>query len=194
MSPKSLLGFALAALLAACSSGSGTATASGAAQPTTAGGAVTQASTGGGQAAAGTPPDPCSLLTQAQVAAVVGVAVGAGSSADDPHACSWTFHDADAVSLVQATITTNINPSTFAKLCGAPSSSTLGISVVPVTGVGDTACYTETTGFGDILNFQKNGLGFTASVEALGSLQAKYPGGTTEPEEKTLALDALQHI
>lgn len=136
------------------------------------------------------PADPCSLLTQAEVSAVLGQAVAAGSSADDPHACDWTFKDPnDALTLVSATVTTNINASTFAKLCG-PKTPIAGITVFAVSGIGDSACITESTGLGTSLAFQKGGRGYTVGVLGLGKLHDTFSNPVAEAAEKVLAAEA----
>lgn len=84
-------------------------------------------------------------------------------------------------------------PQDAAQLCGAPSSSALGIKIVPVSGVGDTACYTEST-LDDVLNFQKGNAGFSASLVAMGTLTARFQTAQVEAVEKALALKALARI
>jgi hypothetical protein len=149
----------LVVLVAACSSSgtpapSSTAAGGGGNRPTT------QPSGGGASGAAVA--DPCSLLTPAQVSAVVGLTVGAGDSGGDTHSCDWSHPDSNGVPDEQVLLSTNEDPG----LCGEGSSASLGITVTPVSGVGDQACMQQASGLqaGDNLTFYKNGLGFSIGV------------------------------
>lgn len=179
--------------VAACSAGAGGQSPTGAgASPIGAASTAGQASSGAGTVG-GTPVDTCSLLTQAEVSAALGMTVGAGTSTGT-HGCQWTYSDPSSpLTLAQVEVDSNIDPKTFAQLCGAPSSSALGIKIVPVSGVGDTACYTEST-LDDVLNFQKGNAGFSASLVAMGTLTARFQTAQVEAVEKALALKALARI
>ncbi|MFI5225295.1 MAG: DUF3558 family protein [Candidatus Limnocylindrales bacterium] len=151
---------AIAGLVAACSSSG-----SPAPSPSSAGGGASQApaaqATGGGASGA-TAADPCSLLTPAQISAVVGIPVGPGDSGGDTHLCDWSHPDANGVPDAQVSLSTNEDPG----LCDEGSSTTLGITVTPVTGLGDQACMAQAAGLqiGDNLTFYKGGLGFSISA------------------------------
>jgi hypothetical protein len=133
--------------------------------------------------------DPCTLLTQAEVSAVVGHPVGPGSSATDPKSCDFQY-PADGVPTVQATI--GIEDGALSDMCGTPSNPGLGLTITQVPGVGDGACFQELAGFGagTNLTFGKNGRTFQTGV-VLG------PTATSAQildADKALALDALARI
>jgi hypothetical protein len=173
---------ALAGLVSACSGSAPTGgTGAGATTPPVAAQTGGAGGTGAGAAAVG---DPCSLLTPAQVSAIIGLTVGPGDSGGDTHSCDWSHLDQNGVPDTQVLVDTNVDQG----LCAGPSSSALGITVTPVPGVGDLACMTQAAGLsaGDDLTFYKGGLGF--SVGASGK-------GVTPTNEvavdKALALDVL---
>lgn len=197
---------ALAAVLVACTSSPGTPTGTpggggggGGGGQSSSAPTAPQSSTGsgggsGGSAGPGVAPDPCTLLTQAEVAGVIGFAVGPGDSSQDPHACSFEYHDpADALGLVSGTVTDNIRATEVTKNCQAGSG--VGLTVTPVSGVGDIACYVDGGVLGTNINFVSHGLGFEVSVLALGTnLHPKFPAATAEPMEKALALDVIAKL
>jgi hypothetical protein len=135
----------------------------------------------------------CTLLTQDQVSAALGMTVGAPNNGTgvggDPHTCSWTYQAAapstDAVTLY---LTTNIDVPSFEETCGGKPSP--GLTVIPARGVGDTACYTLIAqGFGTDLIFQKNCWGYELAISAKGSLTSTFTSDTIEADEKKLALE-----
>jgi hypothetical protein len=148
------------ATLAACSPAGGAATATpgvaatggpAASQPVGNGGG-----SGGGGGAGANPTDPCTLLTQAEVASILGQPVGPGSNADNSHECDFQF-PADGMPDVSAGI--GFMDGDFDSYCGKPSDSVLQLFIDPVSGVGDGACFTHvgTTQIGSNLTFTKNG-------------------------------------
>jgi hypothetical protein len=139
-------------------------------------------------------PDPCTLLTQAEVAGVIGFGVGPGDSSQDSHACVFTYHDpTDVLGLVSGTVTDNIRATETTKGCQA--GSVAGITVTAVSGVGDIACYVDGGILGTIIKFASHGQGFEVSVLALGTnLLPKFPAATAEPMEKALALDVIAKL
>ncbi len=153
----------IAGLVAACSSSG-----SPAPSPSAAGGGASQAPTAptvqaSGVAASGASvADPCSLLTPAQVSAVIGLPVGPGDSGGDTHLCDWSHPDSNGVPDAQVLLSTNEDPG----LCDEGSSTTLGITLTQVPGVGDRACMTQAAGLqvGDNLTFYKGALGFSVSA------------------------------
>jgi Protein of unknown function (DUF3558) len=138
--------------------------------------------------AAGAPvSDPCSLLTQAEVSAALGVSVGPGGPAQgETHGCSWqTPSGAPSANIV-------IDVGTpFSHLCGAPSNPAAGITVVQISGVGDGACYITMAGLsaGTNLTFEKGGQAYAVSVSLPSGTDA-----TVEAANKTLALDAVAKL
>ncbi len=175
----------LVVLVAACSS-SGTPAPS----PNVAGGGGSQAPiaqpTGGGATGAKVA-DPCSLLTSAQVSAVIGLTVGAGDSGGDTHSCDWSHPDSNGVPDEQVLLNTNEDPG----LCDEGPSASLGITVTPVSGVGDQACMEQASGLqaGDNLTFYKNGLGFSIGVSGKTATVANETA-----MDKALALDVLANL
>ena len=175
----------LVVLVAACSS-SGTPAPS----PSVAGGGGSQApiaQPSGGGATGAKVADPCSLLTSAQVSAVIGLTVGAGDSGGDTHSCDWSHPDSNGVPDEQVLLNTNQDPG----LCDEGSSASLGITVTPVSGVGDQACMAQTSGLqaGDNLTFYKNGLGFSIGVSGKTATAANETA-----MDKALALDVLANL
>ncbi len=192
------LAFVLLMLLAACSSSSS----SGTGTPTAGGGATTSAATATGAPSAaetatatannaGQVPDPCSLLTQDEVAAATGEPVGPGSNVKDPHACEFEYDDpTDPVSLVIATITDNVDMEVIRE---DQQGSGAGFTITPVTDVGDEAYYSELAGTA-ILDFRKGDLVFETSVTPIGNLGSRFTTDIQEAAEKQMALDALPLI
>jgi len=117
-------------------------------------GATTGSGSGGGGAAKVT--DPCTLLTQAEVAGVVGKPVGAGSSADNPNSCDFQY-PAD-VPDIQAGV--NFIDGTLDDFCkDIAGASAVGMTIEPVSGIGDGACfiYVGKLRAGSSLTFSKGG-------------------------------------
>ncbi len=135
---------------------------------------------------------PCTLLTQDQINAAVGVMVGAPDNgtgkAGDPHSCVWTYQAAaPSTDKLTVYLTTNVDPPTFESTCDRKAS--MGMVITPTSGVGDTACYTVIAdGLGTDLSFQKNCWGYNISIAATGTLKSMFTTDTIEADEKTLAL------
>jgi hypothetical protein len=80
----------------------------------------------------------CDLLTQAQVTQATGATVGAGTAIGVPTSCQW----AGAGKIVTLTITQTKSGKTPLEQFNAGKASTLpGVTIEPVTGVGDDAYY-----------------------------------------------------
>jgi hypothetical protein len=129
------------------------------------------------------PTDACSLLTVAQVRAVLGVQVAADTP-DPKKLCSW--HAPGAPGSKQAGVTL-WNPGAF------PSADRAlpGFVIIPVKGIGDDAAYTGAKGSGyegGYKLFVKKG-GVVFSVTVLG-----FPVDETKEKEKTLALNVLAKL
>jgi hypothetical protein len=134
--------------------------------------------------------DPCSLLTQGQVAAAAGREVEPGGTPNNPLACEWTYNDPnDIVGVVRFTLTTNVDISSFTE--GDRPGSDGGLTVTDVSGVGDAAYYIDTGIGGVILAFRKGNLAFDASLIAGGNQSASFDNDTAKPIEKTLAQEVL---
>jgi hypothetical protein len=136
---------------------------------------------------------PCTLLTQDQVSAALGVTVGAPDNGTgkggDPHSCVWTYQAAaPSTDKVTVYLTTNIDPPSFESTCD--NKATNGLTITPVSGVGDVACYTIVADMlGTNLTFQKNCWAYTVSIAATGTLTSMFTNDTIEADEKTLAME-----
>jgi len=137
-------------LLAACGSSG---------HPTVAGGPGTPGATAtqpGGTAPAGPAagsPDPCSLLTQAEVDAAVGQPLGAAQSGAEPGACQWST--ADFVADVDITV---------ADWTSIKAAATAGAhQPVAISGVGDEALNLNGSN-GSILYVRKGDVGFLLTI------------------------------
>ena len=147
----------------------------------------------GGSGGPGVVADPCTLLTQAEVAGVIGFAVGPGDSSQDPHACAFTYQATTTIDQVSGTVTDNVRATEITKDCQAPSGA--GLTITAVSGVGDLACSIDAGILGSHIDFVSNGQGYEVSVLALGSnLQPKFPAATAEAMEKALALDVVAKL
>ena len=84
------------------------------------------------------PTDACALLTQARLSSVAGVSMGAGSPISRPGTCQW----AGTGKIVTLTITQTKGGKSPVEQFNASKKSTLpGITVEPISGVGDDAFY-----------------------------------------------------
>ncbi|HET6474395.1 MAG TPA: DUF3558 family protein [Pseudomonadales bacterium] len=88
--------------------------------------------------AAATEPDVCSLLTQQQISAAFGVAVGTGTPSLSSPACKWS--GADKIVTLSITRTRGAE-SPVDQFYSGKALSLPGMAVQPVTGVGDAAYY-----------------------------------------------------
>jgi hypothetical protein len=150
-------------------------------------------------ASAGPPDDACSLLTQAQVTAALGVAVGAPhQSTAIMKTCTWIQADAGLIGgkSVQVILRTaddhdknkaqmnQANAIAKEKKGGAEHAPT----VAPIGGLGDDAYYT-TTGRTATLSVKKGNVGFNVAVNA-----SDFSLDKTKALEKTLAEQALSKL
>jgi hypothetical protein len=186
---------ALAACTTASSPGSGPTTGPQSGQGGAASAPASQAAKGGGGGGSGgggasTVTDPCTLLTQAEVSAVVGKQVGPGSSADNPNSCDFQY-PADGVPDIQAGI--DFTGGSLDDICkDIAGASALGMTIEPVDGLGDGACFTYVGKLqaGSSLTFAKNGRLFQ-TFALLGSGTAP---SVMKAADTTLAQDALAHL
>jgi hypothetical protein len=136
---------------------------------------------------AAAPTDACSLLTLAQVGAVLGVSVSTNTP-DPKKLCIWSeSHPKGAAKSATLTIWS---------LAGFPSATTAavaGVVVTPVKGVGDDAVYAGppdsagNSGYPGKIFVKKNGVVF--SITVLG-----FPIDQAKEREKTLALDVVPKL
>jgi hypothetical protein len=149
-----------------------------------------QAASGGGGGGAATVTGPCTLLTQAEVSAVVGKQVGPGSSADNPNSCDFQY-PAEGVPDIQAGV--DFVDGSLDDYCkDVAGASAVGMTIEPVSGVGDGACfiYVGKLQAGSTVTFAKGGRVFQ-TFALLGSGTA---ASVTKAADTTLAQDALAHL
>ena len=126
--------------------------------------------------------DACSLITAAEVAAVLGQPVASGV-VPEPGASSCIFVDsAKATNSVEISITrvADFNPN---------QKSITGLTITPVSGVGDAAYYVNLGGGYDSLKVRKGQTTFSVSVLLKGASDSQL-----EAAEKTLAVAAAGRI
>ena len=181
---------AVVVLLAACSGGGA---GSGDGGAPTGGGTCTSANTNTGCFGSC---NACTILTPAQVTAVVGAQiVDPGSGDGDPHTCDWLHNDATGIPDLQVIAYVNITAKGFEDSCHPRTIvADSGISVTPVSGVGDDACYIQLQGLGGpVLNFLKGCWSYSISVLG-GAGGSPFSDAMIEADEKMLALDALPKL
>jgi hypothetical protein len=153
-------------LVGACGSSGATATPT----PAGGGGGSSGAPTSGAPASTataapggGSSGDPCALLTQAEVSAAVGAAVGPGAPSGS-RGCAWQS-PATGLPSEQAAFTIDVG-TPFAGLCGGTSNAAAGITIIQLSGIGDGACYSTIVGLGASRNitFERNGQAYTVAV------------------------------
>jgi len=137
--------------------------------------------------AAAAEPEVCALLTQQQVSAAVGVAVGAGVPALSSVACKWSGAD----KIVSLTLTrTRGAESPVDQFYSGKSLGLPGMAVQPLSGVGDAAYYVYFAGKdrdGCHLMVKKNRSVFEVRVDGFDLDHAKVVA-------KTLAQDVANEF
>jgi hypothetical protein len=129
--------------------------------------------------------DACSLLTQAQISAELGVPVEAGEHvvASAPGLCGWappggpTINGRKVVLSLKTTEAFNIGKTPIK-----------GIIKTPVSGIGDDAYYTTASGLGTNLSVRKGDVAFNIA------LHGDFPVDRIKAKEKTLALQILSKL
>ncbi len=128
--------------------------------------------------------DPCSLLTPAQVSAVLGVNVGAGKTLV-PTVCYWTApNQAPGAAAKKVTVTLQ-KPQAFA-YAKMPANSK-SITKTPISGIGDDAVYGTTAGQAATLTVKKGDVVFVVRVDG-------FPLDQLEEKEKTLAKEIVAKL
>lgn len=185
----------LAALVLVAACGGGTSSA-GTPTPTPIGNGSSAPTTGNGSSSgtgssgapvAGTS-DACSLLTQSEVAAATGKAVGPGVAQNDGLQCQWEYADpSDQFSGLDASISIDTSGAAFS------DSQRGGPGITAVSGIGDEAYFVE-GGIVGILQFRKGSQLFDVEMNVAGNLKDQYPTTTQLAVEKQMALAALKRI
>lgn len=137
------------------------------------------------------PSDACSLLTQAQVSAVLGVPVGAAEKIlpNSTSMCGWEVPGQKGMDRkrVVLSIYTQIGSMTPVQRFNAAKTPLKGITKEPVSGVGDDAISATTPGFGTGLIFRRGNAAFDLRVYG-------FPLDQVKAKEKTLALQVLAKL
>jgi hypothetical protein len=146
----------------------------------------------GPRAAYAAPPtDACSLLTPAQVTAVLGVSVAAGEKLAPGSAalCGWEVPGQKSLSRkrVVLSIYTPIGSLTPVERFNNAKFPIRGIKKEPVSGVGDDAIFATTPGFGTGLIFRKGDAAFDLRVYG-------FPVEQVKANEKKLADCVIQKL
>ena len=135
------------------------------------------------------PPAPCTLLTAAQVSAVLGVSVGEGQPRLST-LCEWSEPGKSAPGSKKATLTLQ-NPQAFA-FAKTPVPGG-GITKTPVSGVGDEAIFGTTANIAAVLTVKKGDVVFVVRVYGF-PIDAGKPLEDVQAKEKTLALEIVSKL
>lgn len=133
--------------------------------------------------------NPCTRLADTQVTSIMGLPLSPGTQytkegGGDGHACSWIQYSEHGMPLVQVVLTANMTSADCDEKSGG------GITITPVTGVGDEACYSQMQGMGSaLLSFRKGCSAYSFAVSA-----PKLDEATIEAKEKSLALAVLPNL
>jgi hypothetical protein len=138
--------------------------------------------------------NPCTRLSDAQVAAVVGQTVPGQWNGD---VCAWDYTDAQGDPSFEVALHVNTDYLTFQDLCHSGSDPDAGITITPVAGVGDDACYL-TTPFGALgsfdLDFLKGCDAYSISIAGPAGKSPPFTDAMVQGFEKALALDAVANL
>ena len=135
--------------------------------------------------------DACSLLTQAQVSAVLGVQVGPGEHIvpNNIAMCGWSQpgHHGMSDKKVVLTLYTQLGTRTPVDRFNTAKTPIQGVTKTPVSGIGDEAFYSTASGLGTALVVRKGNTPFHVDVHGFPVEQAKE-------KEKTLAGEILSKL
>jgi hypothetical protein len=141
-------------------------------------------------AAYGAPPsDPCSLLTQSQVSAVLGVQIGEGRRVA-PTLCEWAI-PGEAPSIRQKKVTVIIETEPGFAAAKIPVGH--GTTKVPASGIGDEAVFGTTPKYATTLTVKKGAFYVAVCVYGFPLDQSKAVD-EVQAKEKTLALQILSKL
>ncbi len=137
--------------------------------------------------------NPCSKITDAQAtAAVGGVTLTPGTQ--NGNTCGWNENDANGNLILAVQFGVGDDPKVdFGpdSVCSPPAGS--GFNTLPLSGVGDQACYAQEPLYGWTLNFQKGCAAYNVII-APGLGKPAIPDAQQQAEEKQLALDAVANL
>jgi hypothetical protein len=135
--------------------------------------------------------DACSLLTQAQVSAVLGVQVEPGEHIvpNNTAMCGWSQagHHGPSDKKVVLTLYTQMGTRTPVDRFNTAKTPIQGVTKTPVSGIGDEAFYSTASGLGTALVVRKGNTPFHVDVNGLSVEQVKE-------KEKTLAGEILSKL
>jgi hypothetical protein len=136
--------------------------------------------------------DPCSALTQAEVATATGYPVEAGGLAPEPTECGWAYQDPAKKSFVAVTLKIGVD---VGAICAEASRPDMQQYITQVSGVGDVACFREDDLEHVIaLYFEHGGKGISLRFMVAGDAVAHFTKSALMDVERTLALDALRVV
>jgi hypothetical protein len=138
--------------------------------------------------------NPCTRLSDAQVAAVVGQSVAGQWNSD---VCEWDFSDAQGNPSFAVALHINTDKGTFELECHPGGASDAGITITPVAGVGDDACYISTPAgaLGSFdLTFLKGCDAYSISIVGPAGKAPPFTDAMVRDYEKALALDAVANL
>lgn len=129
--------------------------------------------------------DACSLLTQAQVSAVLGVPVDTGKRVipNSTLMCGWSEHGGPTA-ISKRVVLTLSTPEKFTR----GKTPFQGITKVPVSGIGDDAYFVTASGLGTTLNVLKGSSAFAVSVKG------QFSADKVKEFEKGLAQNVLSRL
>ncbi|HXT72629.1 MAG TPA: hypothetical protein VN785_02125 [Candidatus Angelobacter sp.] len=137
------------------------------------------------------PTDACSLLTAAQVSAILGVSVGAGEKIlpNSTASCGWEVPGQKNLGRKRAVLNiyTQMGSRTPVQRFNTAKTPIQGITKEPVTGVGDDAIFATTPGLGTGLIFRKGDAAFDLRIYG-------FPIDQIKAKEKKLADCVIQKL
>jgi hypothetical protein len=137
--------------------------------------------------------NPCSKITDAQAStAVGGLTLTPGTQ--NWNSCGWNENDANGNLLLAVAFTVGDDPRVIFgpdSVCSPPAGS--GFNTLPLSGVGDEACYAQEPLYGWTLQFLKGCAAYDVTI-APGPGKPAIPDAQQQAEEKALALDAIANL
>ncbi|MBV9608465.1 MAG: hypothetical protein JO187_02815 [Acidobacteria bacterium] len=135
--------------------------------------------------------DACSLLTPAQVSAVLGVQVGPGERLvpSNTSMCGWSEpgHKGLSDKKVVLSLYTQLGTRTPMDRFNTAKTPVQGVTKDPVSGIGDEAFYSTASGLGTTLVVRKGNTPFHVAVHG-------FPVEQVKEKEKTLAGEILSKL
>ena len=130
--------------------------------------------------------DPCSMLTSAQIGAVLGTQVGEGKHLASP-VCEWTDSSPGSRKKVDVTLLTERGFEAAKTPVGGP------ITKTPASGIGDDAVFGTTGKVATTLAVKKGGVMFVVRVQGL-PIDQPQAINDVQAKEKALALQIVSKL